>query len=179
MKNTTTLRRLLLLPAIAALVALTGCASQLTHQELTPAPVQLAKHHAQSVSVTVLGKADVDAEKAKPATDEMRLALVDAIKESKAFAYVAKDGVDYQLTVQLFNESHPAFGFAFTSQLEMGWTLKRSDTGAVVWQAAIKTEHTTGATEAFSGAERVKMAIVGAIKKNYVEGLNRIGGLSL
>jgi len=178
MNIATKLRQLLVLPAAALCVALTGCAA-ITPQEFTPAPVQLTKHHAQSVSVSVQAKQDSDAEKTKAESAAMTTALSDAITASKAFSGVLKDGGDYKLNVQVFNESHPLMGFSFTSQLEMGWTLTRKDTGAVVWQQSIKTEHTTGATEAFAGAERVKMAIAGAVKKNYTEGLNRIAALSL
>jgi hypothetical protein len=110
---------------------------------------------------------------------ELRTALGNAINASQAFAAVKPEGGEYQLTVQLFNESHPAFGISFTSKIEMGWTLKRADTGAVVWQESITSEHTTGGTEAFSGAERAKMSIAGAIKKNISTGLSRIATLSI
>jgi hypothetical protein len=178
MNISTQLRQLLAVPAAALCLALTGCAA-ITPQEFTPAPVQLAQHHAQTVAVSVQAKQDGNAEKTKAESDAMTAALSDAITASKAFSAVLKDGGDYKLTVQVFSESHPVIGFSFTSQLEMGWTLTRKDTGAVVWQQSIKTEHTTGATEAFAGAERVKMAVAGAVKKNYVEGLNRIAALSL
>lgn len=176
---TSTLRRLSALPLVLTLAVLTGCASQITHQDMTPAPVQLAKHHAQSVSVTALPMAAADPAKSAAAMEELRTALSNAIAASQAFSKVKTDGGDLQLTVQLFNESHPAFGISFTSKIEMGWTLKRADTGTVVWQEAIKSEHTTGGTEAFSGAERVKMAMTGAIKKNISAGLSRIATLQL
>jgi hypothetical protein len=179
MNLTSTFRRLCYFPAALAFAALTGCASQLTHQEMTPAPVQLAKHHGQSVSVTTLPPAFGDAAAAAPTMAELHTALSNAITASQAFAKVQQEGSNYQLTVQIFNENHPAFGVSFTSKLEMGWTLKRADTGAVVWQESIKSEHTTGGLEAFSGAERVKMAIAGAIKSNINAGLSRIATLSL
>jgi hypothetical protein len=179
MSMTSTFRRFCVLPAILAVATLTGCASQMTHQDMTPAPVQLTKHHSQSVSVTALPPANADAAAAATTMAELRTALSNAINESQAFASVKPDNGDYLLTVQIFNESHPAFGISFTSKVEMGWTLKRADTGAVVWQESITSEHTTGGTEAFSGAERVKMSIAGAIKKNISSGLSRVATLSL
>lgn len=179
MPITSIFRRLCTLPVMLVLVSLTGCASQITHQDMTPAPMQLAKHHAHSVSVTALPLPTADTANAAATMAELRTALSDAITASQAFANVKPDGGDYQLTVQIFNESHPAFGISFTSKIEMGWTLKRADTGAVVWQESIQSEHTTGGTEAFSGAERVKMSVVGAIKNNISIGLSRIATLSL
>jgi hypothetical protein len=179
MTSISTFGRLRALAAMLALAALTGCASQMTHQDMTPAPVQLGKHHAQSVSVTALPALNADAQAAAAIMVELRTALSAAISDSKAFASVKPEGGDYQLTVQVFNESHPMMGISFTSKLEMGWTLKRVDGGAVVWQEVIKSEHTTGGTEAFSGAERVKMSVAGAIKKNISSGLSRIATLPL
>lgn len=179
MNMNSTLRRLCALPVILALAALTGCASQITHQDMTPAPVSLSKHHAASVTITALPAPQADVAKAASAMSELRTALSDAINTSQAFNNVKAEGGDYQLTVQIFNETHPAFGISFTSKIEMGWTLKRTDTGAVVWQESIKSEHTTGGGEAFSGAERVKMAVSGAIRDNISAGLSHIGTLSL
>jgi hypothetical protein len=179
MNMTSAFRRCYALPVVLALAGLTGCASQITHQDLTPAPVQVAKHHPQSVSVTTLPPATGDAAQAAATMAELRTALSDAITASQAFAKVKPEGGDYQLSVQIFNESHPAFGISFTSKIEMGWTLKRADTAAVVWQQSITSEHTTGGTEAFAGAERVKMSVAGAIKKNIAIGLSRIGALDL
>jgi len=171
-------RRFLVLPALLAVVTLTGCASQMTHQEMTPAPVTLAKSHPQSVTVTALALPN-DPVATTIAVTELRTALSDAIVGSKAFQSVKDAGGDYQLTVQIFNLNYPMFGASFTSKVEAGWTLKRADTGAVVWQEAIKSEHTSTISDAFVGAERLKMSVAGAIKKNISIGLERIGAASL
>ncbi|MDN4060707.1 hypothetical protein QPK31_21065 [Massilia sp. YIM B02769] len=168
-------RRVFLLPAVVAVATLTGCASQITNQELTPAPVAVAKQHAGSVTVTALPAPNADAAAAAADMAELRTAVSNAITASRAFAEVKGNGGDYQLTVQVFSVNSPAFGISMTSKVEMGWTLKRADTGAVVWQQSINTEHTTGGGEAFVGAERVKMSIAGAIKKNIAQGVERIG----
>ncbi len=172
------LRNLLAVPVAALIVTLTGCAG-ITPQEYTPAPVALAKPHAQTVNVSVQAKDMGDAERTKAESAAMTTALSDAILASKAFSAVLKDGSDYKLSVQVFNQSAPLMGFSMTSTLEMGWTLTRKDSGAVVWQEVIKTEHTAGVGDAFSGAERVKLVISTAVKKNYVEGLKRIDALQL
>jgi hypothetical protein len=179
MNMISTVRRFLVLPAVLALATLTGCASQMTRQEMTPAPVAVAKQHPQSVTVSA---AALPA--GNPAGDlivatELRSALSDAIVGSKAFADVKAEGGDYLLSVQIFSLETPAFGISFTSKVEAGWTLKQASTGTVVWQESIKSEHTTGGGEAFAGAERSKMSIAGAIKKNIAIGLERIGAATL
>lgn len=172
------MNKLRILLAAAIVAALTGCAA-ITPQEFTPAPVQLAKQHAQTVSVSVQAKDTGDTEKNKAESAAMTTALSDAITTSKAFSKVLKDDGDYKLTVQVFNQTYPTMGFAMTSTLEMGWTLARKDTGAVVWQQSIKSEHSAGVSDAFSGAERLKLVISTAVKKNYIDGLNRIAALQL
>jgi hypothetical protein len=178
-KMTTTFRRLASLSALCVFAALTGCASQMTHQEMTPPQIAAAKQHPQSVNVTVLPMAKQDPVAETIAAEQLRTAIGDAIVASKTFADVKKDGGDYQLAVQIFNLQYPMFGVSMTSKIEIGWTLKRQDTGAVVWQEAITTEHTTGGTEAFVGAERLKMSIAGAIRKNIAAGLQKISALTL
>jgi hypothetical protein len=179
MNMTHFIRRFFVLPAMLAVATLTGCASQMTHQDMTPAAVSVAKHHPQSVTVTALPKAGADPAAAATVMAEMRAALTESIVSSKLFSSVKPEGGDYQLAVQVFNVDTPSMGISFTSRVELGWTLKRADTGAVVWQEAIKSEHTTGGTEAFAGGERQKMSIAGAIKKNIAMGLEKIGALSL
>lgn len=174
-----TFRRIAVLPAVLVLATLTGCASQMTHQEMTPAPVQAAKQQPHSVTVatpTMTTNAGI-ASLITPA--ELQTAVSNAVAASKAFSSVQASGGAYQLGAQVFNVDAPAMGFSMTSKVEMGWTLKRADTGAVVWQESVKTEHTTGATEAFAGVERMKMSIGGAIRKNIDIALQRIGALSL
>ena len=88
MTSISTFGRLRALAAMLALAALTGCASQMTHQDMTPAPIQLNKHHAQSVSVTALPALNANAEAAAAIMVELRGALSAAISDSKAFASV-------------------------------------------------------------------------------------------
>ncbi len=172
-------RRIAILPAVFVVATLTGCASQMTNQEMTPAPVQAAKQQPHSVSVTTPTMTITEGAASLITPAELRTAVSNAVTASKAFSDVKADGGAYQLGVQVFNLNTPAMGFSMTSAIEMGWTLKRADTGAIVWQESVKTEHTTGATEAFAGVERAKMSIGGAIRKNIDIALQRIAALSL
>jgi hypothetical protein len=179
MNMTSLVRRFLILPALLAVATLTGCASQMTRQEMTPGPVNVATQHRQSVTVTALSIPGNDLIGNTIAVSELQAAVSDALAASKAFADVKGKGGDYQLTVQVFSVNHPSFGGSFTSKVELGWTLKRADSGAVVWQEAIKSEHTSTISDAFVGAERLKMSIAGAVRNNITTGVARIGAATL
>jgi hypothetical protein len=63
--------------------------------------------------------------------------------------------------------------------MEAGWTLKRANNGAVVWQESVKSEHTATTSDAFVGVTRLKMATEGAAKNNVAQGLEKISKLTL
>jgi hypothetical protein len=83
------------------------------------------------------------------------------------------------LTVTIFNLDQPSFGFSFTVKMEAGWSLRRADTGAVVWQESIKSEHTATTGDAFAAVKRLRLANEGAAKENIAQGLSKISTLSL
>jgi hypothetical protein len=166
---------------IGVLLALGGCASPSTHQAMMPTNLQLAKQHPQTVSVTAGGGAETDKLGKSQISDvELRLAVVESIKASKAFSSVIEGAKgDYALNVSIFNIKQPSFGLSFTVGIEMGWTLTKVDTGAVVWRESITTEHTATVGDAFSGVERLRMANEGAARANVAQGLAKISALSL
>jgi hypothetical protein len=71
------------------------------------------------------------------------------------------------------------FGMAMTVKLEAGYTLKRMGDSKVVWQEAIRSEHTSTPGEAFAGVTRVRLATEGAVKNNIAEALSKIAALAL
>jgi hypothetical protein len=160
---------------IASAALLGGCASAPSPQAMTPETIQATKHHPYSVSVGTATK-----EATSPTSDSpLATALMASIEKNKVFSKVIKgEGADYQLTVMIMTVDTPAFGLSFTVKTEMAWSLKRTN-GAVVWQDTIKSEGTAGATEAFAGAERSKMAFERAARENIAQGLAKISGLNL
>lgn len=183
MKMTFSSRRTAILVSCAAgaLLTLSGCATPVSHEALVPVSMEVAKHHAQSVAVVASGGTETSAAGKPQVSDtELQQAVAAAITQTKTFSKVVdgKNG-DYVLTVSMFNLTQPSFGFSFTVTAEMGWTLTRADTGAKVWQESIKSEHTASATDAFSGATRLKMATEGAIRNNVTQGMTKLSGLSL
>jgi hypothetical protein len=165
----------------AVLLTLGGCAAPVTHEALVPAVLELPKHHPQTVAVTASGGSETSAAGKSQVSDvELQKAVAQAIAQTKTFSQVVegKNG-DYTLSVNVFNVAQPSFGFSFTVGVEMGWTLTRNSNGQNVWQESIKSEHTTGAAEAFAGVTRLRMATEGAIRDNIKLGLTKLSALSL
>lgn len=72
--------------------------------------------------------------------------------------------------------SKPTFGFSFTVDLEVGWTVVRAREGAVLFRKSIKTSHTVGAMESFAGVTRLRLAVEGAARKNIESFIADFGG---
>ncbi len=181
MKSILFSRPAFLLASLTIAAALTGCASPITHETLVPAAPAIKKQHPQSVAVTAGGGGETSAAGKSNITDaELQRAVAKAISQSKVFSQVVegKSG-DYVLNVNVFNLQQPSMGFSFTVHVEMGWTLTRADSGAIVWRESIKSQHTTGAGEAFAGVERLRLATEGAIRANIQQGLEKLSGLNL
>ena len=174
-------RPLFLAAALAIAATLTGCASPIQHANLIPATPAIQKQHATSVAVVAGGGGETTAAGKSNVSDvELQRAVAAAIAQSKVFSQVVegKSG-DYVLNVSVFNLVQPNMGFSFTVNVEMGWTLTRADTGAIVWRESIKSAHTTGAGEAFAGVERLRLATEGAIRANIQQGLEKLSRQNL
>lgn len=173
-----TLRTLL---SICAAGVLAGCATATTFEGMVPAAPDIAKRHAQSVSVSVSGGRETDAT-GKPQISDAAFtqALTEAITRSQTFSSVLRgaDG-DYLLSVALISLDQPSFGFSFTVKMEAGWTLRRAAGGAVVWQESILSEHTATTSDAFAAVTRLRLATEGAARNNIAQGLSKISRLDL
>lgn len=161
------------------MLLLGGCASQATHQGMTPEVIDTFKKHPLMVSLDVTGGKPTDSSGTPQVSDaEFKQALLDAINKSKIFSGVVEGNAgDYSLTVILFNLEQPLFGFSFTVKMEAGWTLKRISDGVVIWQESIKSEHTATAGDAFAAVTRLRLATEGAAKSNISQGLSKISKL--
>lgn len=163
------------------LLALSGCATPVSHEALVPASLEVTKHHPQSLAIVASGGTETSASGKPQVSDtELQQAVATAVTQTKTFSRVVdgKNG-DYILTVNVFSLTQPSFGFSFTVGAEVGWTLTRADNGAKVWQESIKSEHTVGVAEAFVGVTRLKLATEGAIRNNVKQGLVKLSALSL
>jgi len=171
--------RLLGLCASAAVIG--GCATPATYQGMVPTSFDTAVKHPQTVAIAVNGGQETDAV-GKPQISDAAFsqALVEAITRSQVFSRVVQaNSAHYVLQVTLFGMEQPSFGFSFTVHMEAGWVLKRADNGRVVWQEAIKSEHTVSASESFAGVTRLRLATEGAARNNIAQGLAKISKLDL
>ena len=170
---------------VSAMLALafvfTGCATPSTPQGMTPDAIQTTNKHTQSVSIATSGGQETSKmSKSQISDGAFAQAITDSVNNSKVFSSVIQwKGADYLLTVTIFNMDQPSFGLSFTVKMEAGWTLQRADTGAVVWQESIKSEHTATTSDAFAGVERLRLANEGAAKENIASGLSKISALNL
>lgn len=160
---------------------LTGCASPTTREGMTPGDLVAAKKHPHTVSVAVTGGQETNPLwKTQVSDTEFAEALSAAITRSKVFSAVVQGkGGKYQLDVVLVSMTQPSFGTSFTVSMEAGWSLRRSDSGAAVWQASVKSKHTATVGDAFVGVERLRLATEGAAKNNIKQGLEQISALNL
>ena len=180
-KSHSTRHCLFLLAALGASLLLTGCATPTSYEAMVPPSIVLAKQHAKSVSVLADGGSETDTlGKPQISNEVLKQTLEASIRQSKAFSSVVegKKG-DYRLSVNLVNMTQPSFGLSFSVTMEMGWSLTRVDSGAVVWREAIKSEYTATTSDALAAVTRLRLATEGAARNNVAAGLTKISALSL
>jgi hypothetical protein len=167
---------------LAALAMLAGCATTTAnHEQMTPLTFEPGIKHQKTVGVSVGGgKEQGDLGRTPISNAEFQKALIDSISKSQTFSQVVEgNNGDYLLTVVIFSLDQPAIGFSFTVRMEAGWTLKRAATGEIVWQEALKSEHTATPGDAFAAVTRLRLATEGAARNNISQGLAKISKLNL
>ena len=175
----TLFRSLSLATLCAAAGVIAGCASPSKPEGMVPVAA-IAGQSARTTSVVVAGGSETSAMgKSQISNEAFQQAIVMSIEKNKTFSSVVKGaGGDYQLAVTVVSMDQPSFGFSFTVKMEAAWSLKKAD-GTVVMQESIKSEGTAGATEAFAGTERLRLANEYAARANIAAALEKIGKLSL
>ena len=181
MKHQSIRNTLLSLSLVAVAAVMSGCATPATFEGMVPGDYDTARKHAKSVSVQVSGGQETNAAWKSQISDEaFAKALVEAITKSQTFSQVVQGkGGNYQLLVSIIGMEQPTFGMDMTVKMEAGWTLKNAATGQVVWQQAIKSQHTATPGDAFVGTTRLRLANEGAAKNNIKQGLAKISRLNL
>jgi hypothetical protein len=170
-----------ILPLLACAFLFAGCSTPASQEAMVPAAFSPVKKHSQTVSVSVsggretnpLGKAQID-------NAAFAKALTQAIENSGIFSKVIEgEKGNYLLVVNVFSLDQPSIGGNFTVHMETGWTLKRADNGVVVWQEAIRSQHTATMGDALVAVTRLRLATEGAAKNNIAQGLEKISKLAL
>jgi len=156
----------------ASVALLEACATPATSERMVSAPLELAKRHPQTVHVRVNGGQETEAVGRPHISDSaFTRALIESITRSRTFSKVIEnqnEKADYLLTVTIFSLHKRVFGN--TVNMEAGWTLRRTDNGAIVWQESIISEFASvGAQPTTEGAAR----------NNIAQGLAKISTLNL
>ncbi len=171
--------------AILAMAVLSGllggCASPAAPAGMVPASFDVATRHARSVSIAVAGgreTTNVDAPQVSNAA--FAEALTAAIKNSGVFSGVAEgEGADYRLAIQIFRVQPPIIGFSMRANMEVGWTLVKTATNAVIWQESIASDFTATMSDAIVGAQRSRLAVEGAAREIIKQGVAKLSRLPL
>jgi nucleoside diphosphate kinase len=174
-------RALATLSMLVVVGVMSGCATPATHEGMIPRDYDTPTRHARTVSIKVGGGQETSAMWKSQISDEaFSKALVEAITKSQVFSKVIEgQGGEYLLNVGIISMDQPSFGLNFTVKMEAGWSLVNAATGQVVWQKAIKSEHTATAGDAMVGATRLRLANEGAARNNIQLGLAEISRLKL
>jgi hypothetical protein len=165
--------------ALAGLLA--ACAGPAQKESMVAPHVAVAKKFAYSVAVHTPGGTATEAAGPSSISDaDLRAAIESSITQSGLFKSVVQGSAgDYDLTVSIVHINRPMFGMSMTVTMEAGWTLSKASDHSIVWRKSIQSTHTTGATEAFAGTERLRLAVEGAARANIADGLQAIGQLNL
>ena len=167
---------------VLAFVAwLAGCASPASKEALVVDDASFGTRHPYSVSISTSGGGETTAMSyTNIPNEDLAAAIEESITTSGLFSSVIKgDGADYKLSVSLVSMTKPMFGFSFTINMEMAWSLVNARTCDVVMRESIKSSHTATAGEAFAAVTRIRLAVEGAVQNNIRQGLQEIAALSL
>ena len=148
-----------------------------------PNSTNTAAKHPEHLALKVTGGSDGSTASASQISNPFFVTtLSKTIHDAALFAHIVpsgQPGAEYQLEVAIAPLQPPTIGAEMVAIAEANWTLTRVSNGAIIWQKNISTPHTTNAKEAFTGIERVQLAIEGAAQDNIKEGITQLSAISL
>ena len=107
------------------------------------------------------------------ATAESRLQAAGLMKPPAAGATT-----DYELDALVLDARLPAFSGAASADVEVAWTLVRSQDKEVLFRKIIASQHTGGRLDAVTAASRGRMAVEAAAGKNIDILVKELGALN-
>ena len=166
-----------LLGALVYLLFLAGCSLQaITHQAIIPKNLTVHNKHQGTIYVVTTGGREFD-EVDRPwvSNEVFSRAVEETILKFNIFSGLSRgDSADYRLETGIFNIEQPYGGLDMTVKMEVGWTLKRTKTGEIIWRKPIKSEATKTVGDAFVGGTRMTIATESAIRKNISTGVSEL-----
>jgi hypothetical protein len=177
-----TISHLFIFIALLAITLLTGCATQFSKEEISPAGLNAMRKNSETVllSVTGGGKNDMTSGGTFGAfnVDNQTLqdAIANSITKSGLFSRVVMVGnADYQLDVLVVLLKAPeGGGLTLTSSARMIWTLTRLQDKKQVFQDEIITEDSKTFGDYMVATTRARAAVAGSVRKNIQEAIEKI-----
>jgi hypothetical protein len=167
------MKRIILVAAMA--VALAGCAipartGGMVATPTAPAPVSSALHEAVQIGAVTGGK-----KSAPMGTSQVEAPqLKDALQESLASDGLYGNPGKYRLDANLDSIDQPWIGLDMTVKSTIHYSLIDTATGSAVFDKAITASYTATVGDAIIGAERLRLANEGSIKKNIETFLDQV-----
>jgi len=167
----------ILLIAGCALLA-GGCASS-SPVDVTHATAK----HPETLSVRVTGGSDTNtANTSQVFRPQFASELTKSLRQSGLFGKVVSNdepGAEYRLEIAIADLQQPEIGADMTATVDAKWSLVRASNGYELWHQTISSRHTTQAREAFTGVERLRLAIEGAVLANIKDGIGQLSAASI
>ena len=83
------------------------------------------------------------------------------------------------ISVSIVSMDQPIIGFSFTVKMETAWRLTEKNSGKVVWEQVINSEHTATTGDAFAGTKRLRLANEGAARNGIRQALTSLSDTAL
>ena len=154
--------------AVIAALALASCASSAQIGGMVAVPSSQLDANSQLQSAVSLGNIlGGQGTQGLRASEVSSLAFEEALRQSLAAqGILAQDEARFRLDAQLEGIVHPLFGYNMTVTSTVNYTLTEIATSSVVFQQEISESDTAALAVAFSGEDRLRLALEGSIKAN-------------
>jgi len=167
------------IPLVACCALLLGgCASS-----APVAPTSTVAKHPESVAIKITGGSDTaTATTSQVSRPQFVTELTKSLQKAALFGKVLsaeESGADYRLEIAIADLPKPEIGASMTATVDATWTLSRAGNGYEIWKKTISSSHTTQPREAFTGVERLRLAIEGAALANIHDGIQQLGTASI
>jgi hypothetical protein len=127
---------------------------------------------AGGIKVTVLGGKDEANASLGLSNPDLKRAIESSLLQSGLVDRIESGGnARYALNASVANFAHPLIGANFTVRLELAWSMTDSGGQKILLRKSIETINTAKFSESFSGANRLRLAIEGAVRKNIESAL--------
>ena len=154
--------------AVIAALALAACASTVQISGMVAVPSSQLDANSQLHSAVSLGNIlGGQGTRGLRASEVRSVAFEEALGQSLAAQEIlAQDEARYRLDAQIEGIVHPLFGYTMTVTTMVHYTLTEIATSNVVFQQEISESDTAALAVAFSGEDRLRIALEGSIKAN-------------